>query len=127
MFTFRIFKVDFGWKIDGKDIDSFLCSWKSSKSSKAQYKTNKYCIKHKKKHFFFSESIQVNGTRFIGDHGGISWAHVKSMGMGMAKKAGKMEQAYPFRTQKSAFINVSARLFTNFNYGLVSRLDYYSS
>ena len=28
----------------------------------------------------------------------------------MAKKAGKMEQAYPFRTRKSAFINVSARL-----------------
>ena len=59
--------------------------------------------------YSLSESIQVNGTRFIGDHGGISWAHVKSMGMGMAKKAGKMEQAYPFRTQKSAFINVIAR------------------
>ena len=59
--------------------------------------------------YLLSESIQVNGTRFIGDHGGISWAHVKSMGMGMAKKAGKMEQAYPFRTQKSAFINVIAR------------------
>ena len=74
-----------------------------------------------------SESIQVNGTRFIGDHGGISWAHVKSMGMGMAKKAGKMEQAYPFRTQKSAFINVIARLATNFNSFIVSWLDHYSA
>ena len=53
-----------------------------------------------------SESVQVNGARFIGDHDGITWAHVKAMGMKAARMGGRMEQAYPFRTRKSAFVNV---------------------
>jgi len=52
----------------------------------------------------------VNGVRFIGDHGGITWGHVKAMGMKAARMGGRMEQAYPFRTRKSAVINVRETL-----------------
>ena len=55
----------------------------------------------------FSETIQVHGTKVVGDQGSLSWAHIRAQPMRISKLWSECIESYPIRNKRVAMIKVS--------------------
>jgi len=53
------------------------------------------------------ETIQVHGTKVVGDQGSLSWAHIRAQPMRISKLWSECIESYPIRNKRVAMIKVS--------------------
>jgi len=67
------------------------------------------------------ESIQVNGTKVVGDQGALTWAHITAQPMRITRLWSRVVETYPFRNKKVAMIKFPGWFMTL--YGIFSQFS----